>query len=658
MAFTQIAGVAPNYRDYKNWWLKAYEPGTTTPKLMSDNDTGSPTSAKYELNKDGFIISSGGTLIIPHIDGDYDLWLFPTAAEADANDTTNAERLADDLENYLTNTSLGNSIGGFVSYEFNTVTDAQNGLTIGSQVVTLKVGDVIRIKERSSALFDVISGTGTANGLDVIAHATLNISFSLRIIEKVRLIELGATIGDATSELSRANELSESLALPIDLDSLVISTTTGISLDVAKQRLIGDGARLTFAPTGTLTLLTITNSEPDVNKRGILAASNTIEGVSFFGPGKNDAGNCRFCVINDSVDNSIWGVSFSNGGYFGFPRGLDTVNGAFMINYINFHGISNGVNLNFVSATNAGERFTATGCTFTNSNVILTQSNPNASSYFNSCSLDYTPRMMTVTAGDVSINQSHIESDIGTDNWFVASGANASIRVSDSAIVLNNTEEDLANSPFNSLSSVTMGGIYIIDCDLWTNSTHTVDVLVDGDGVSVVNGVTYFENSRKPALSRYSTDLAYGDFENANYANDWVFSGTIPPTRVAGPAYEGTYSLKFEQNGGTQSVAELIRECKPGQIVTGHFYYQTNVAAASAGFLVEVEYIDEADGVISNFVRINQTADVSTWTLFEFATQVKAPPGTVKYKLKFSLYDALGPTAGLAYIDDVICQAA
>lgn len=148
MAFTQIAGIAPNYRDYKNWWLKAYEPGTTTPKLMSDNDTGSPTSAKYELNKDGFIISSGGALIIPHIDGDYDLWLFPTEVEADANDTTNAERLADDLENYLTNTSLGDSLGDFVAYEFNTVANAKIGLTIGGQTVTLKENDVIRIKER------------------------------------------------------------------------------------------------------------------------------------------------------------------------------------------------------------------------------------------------------------------------------------------------------------------------------------------------------------------------------------------------------------------------------------------------------------------------------------------------------------------------------
>ncbi len=209
MAFTQIAGIAPNFRDYKNDWLKAYEPGTTAPKLMSDNDTGSPTVAKYEINADGFPVSSGGAIVIPHIDGDYDLWLFPTEAEADANDTTNAIRLADDIENYLTSSTVGDAIGGFVTYDFDTVTNAKNGQTIGGETVTLEVGDVIRIKERGSALFDVIAGTGTANTYNIIAHATLNISFSLRVSKIIKPVEWGAIDGqDATSVLQ---EISSNL---------------------------------------------------------------------------------------------------------------------------------------------------------------------------------------------------------------------------------------------------------------------------------------------------------------------------------------------------------------------------------------------------------------------------------------------------------------
>ena len=97
MAYSPIAFTAPNYRDYKNEWIKAYEPGTTTPKDMATDSTLMTFIAKAQLNQDGFIVSAGGALIIPYIDGAYDLWLFPTEAEADANDTSNALRIADNI---------------------------------------------------------------------------------------------------------------------------------------------------------------------------------------------------------------------------------------------------------------------------------------------------------------------------------------------------------------------------------------------------------------------------------------------------------------------------------------------------------------------------------------------------------------------------------
>ena len=60
---------------------------------MALDSAGVVTVAKLELNADGFLESAGGALVIPYIDGAYDAWLFPTEAEADANDTTNAEQV-------------------------------------------------------------------------------------------------------------------------------------------------------------------------------------------------------------------------------------------------------------------------------------------------------------------------------------------------------------------------------------------------------------------------------------------------------------------------------------------------------------------------------------------------------------------------------------
>lgn len=99
MSFAPIALTIPQYdkTTLANWWLKAYDQGTTTPLSMATDVTGGTTLVKAELDSEGFPITAGSARFIPFINGDYDLWVFPTAAEADANDTTNAIQFADNL---------------------------------------------------------------------------------------------------------------------------------------------------------------------------------------------------------------------------------------------------------------------------------------------------------------------------------------------------------------------------------------------------------------------------------------------------------------------------------------------------------------------------------------------------------------------------------
>jgi hypothetical protein len=172
MAFAPIALTIPNYRDFKNYWLKAYEPGaTTTPKLMATDETGGTTVAKFELDKDGFPKTSGGALITPYINGAYDLWAFPTEAEADANDTSNALRFAIDVE----------------ATDPNALIDRLNPATLAiwQADTSAQAGDVVTTAERSTgfgggAIADIIAGTGTANGTFIVAHNTLSLSFEMR----------------------------------------------------------------------------------------------------------------------------------------------------------------------------------------------------------------------------------------------------------------------------------------------------------------------------------------------------------------------------------------------------------------------------------------------------------------------------------------------
>ena len=144
MAYSPIAFTIPNYRDYKNYWLKAYEPSTTTPKAIALNSEGTVLVSKVRLNKDGFPVSAGDALIIPYIDGAYDLWLFPTESDADNNDTSNALRIADNI----TAGGSGSSNGGI------SLSVLTQQLSAGQTVVETQI-------EASTGQFYVSEGAST-----------------------------------------------------------------------------------------------------------------------------------------------------------------------------------------------------------------------------------------------------------------------------------------------------------------------------------------------------------------------------------------------------------------------------------------------------------------------------------------------------------------
>ena len=177
MSYAPIAFVSPNFRDYKDWWIKPYEPGTTTPKYMATDSTLVTLIAKAELNKDGFIKSAGSALIVPYIDGAYDLWLFPTEAEADANDTVNALRLADNITGVSGGDFDGN-VNAIVIADLSQDYTFETVATYKSSVIEFPEGKIIYLKDRG-AKFIVISGIGTGNDANIIASDIVNQSASL-----------------------------------------------------------------------------------------------------------------------------------------------------------------------------------------------------------------------------------------------------------------------------------------------------------------------------------------------------------------------------------------------------------------------------------------------------------------------------------------------
>lgn len=144
MAYAPIAFTIPEYdrTKYKNYWLKAFMPATVTPKTMATDAAAGTTASKFELNLNGFPVTSGSALVVPFIDGNYDLWLFPTAAEADANDTTNALQFANNLglEGSVLSTIIGTELSKIV---FDGVSNLKTGTLISGDLFTFEAGQLV-----------------------------------------------------------------------------------------------------------------------------------------------------------------------------------------------------------------------------------------------------------------------------------------------------------------------------------------------------------------------------------------------------------------------------------------------------------------------------------------------------------------------------------
>lgn len=97
MAYLPVSGLTPIYSPYPNYWLKFYQAGTTTPLAMATDSAAQTTLAKAQINAQGLPITAGNVIFTPHVNVNYDAYLFPTALEADNNTTINAIRIADNL---------------------------------------------------------------------------------------------------------------------------------------------------------------------------------------------------------------------------------------------------------------------------------------------------------------------------------------------------------------------------------------------------------------------------------------------------------------------------------------------------------------------------------------------------------------------------------
>ncbi len=157
MAFTSIALTVPQYVDLNGdvasgFVLKASEAGTTTLLQMATDSTGGTLVNDIVLNSSGYPAVSGN-IIIPHIDANFKLHLYPTQAAADAN--SGATWTIDNL----TPTGISTTIVETIT----TLTNLRNYTGIATQI-TLQGGAAAG--DGAGSLYRFVSGSPASTFTD------------------------------------------------------------------------------------------------------------------------------------------------------------------------------------------------------------------------------------------------------------------------------------------------------------------------------------------------------------------------------------------------------------------------------------------------------------------------------------------------------------
>lgn len=200
MAFAPISFTIPQYEDFPNHWIKFFFAGTTTPKQMATDATGDTQLSRAQLSSAGFPTTDGRALFIPFVEDSYDLFLFPTEAEAADSITTNAIRLA----NNINNSGLIPSI-----LEVGTLNKTLEEMITDKE---LSKDDVIRVSDRANGLFDIVDATLTTNSFDVISLiGSPSLTAVLRVTGLIIIEQFGANnIDDSRQAIQRCIEFAES----------------------------------------------------------------------------------------------------------------------------------------------------------------------------------------------------------------------------------------------------------------------------------------------------------------------------------------------------------------------------------------------------------------------------------------------------------------
>jgi hypothetical protein len=395
----------------------------------------------------------------------------------------------------------------------------------------------------------------------------------------------------------------------------------------------------------------------DINARAALNAAHPIMNFTLQGPGIQITTAIAVHLVDGASPPTIAGLVFRDIGFLDWGQDVVFDTGAFCNTFINCRagatnvstGVATTYSLTQLSGTQ-GERNSFIDWFGFNKQLGVQNLSGTSDMYFNDLSLDGCNRALNVTAGGtIFVGQLHLESASDSDNWGFSSN-NSCLIIDQLELVLDGNKS--VKDFFWSDPTNTVGGIFIRDCFEGFGANSVGVYLVGGGGNARLDNV--IQGNVKATFGISVNLLAYGTFENANYANDWSFTGATPPSRTNTHSHTGTWSLMFPATSSNQPEGTVIRACKPGQWMQGELWYMALAfTGTGATFDVQIDYLDAANASLSGATSLSLTTTVSAFTFLKFIFSTPAPIGTVNARLTVEVFGAASG-APTGYIDDVI----
>lgn len=256
MSYSPISLLTPQFQNptdntpYSGAVLKAYQTGTTTNISMATDSSGATTFTSIELNSAGYPEHSGA-IVIPYVDQDYKIALYPTQADADAD--SNAIFTIDGLSqvikdgNFSIDDAVSSGVTNVITLTHTTTGTPTVGIGTGQSFITETVDG-----NNTGMVLESVS-TNVGSGTEAFDSVGKLMQGGSAAAERWRHTSAGVYTNYGSVQLNKGADVASATALPVLTDGNyfdVTGTTTITSINTTK---IGNVIRLHFDGVLTLT---------------------------------------------------------------------------------------------------------------------------------------------------------------------------------------------------------------------------------------------------------------------------------------------------------------------------------------------------------------------------------------------------------------------